>query len=57
MGDPISLIIYLLVIALIMYLVFWALGQIPLPQPIRTVIVVLIAIILILYIVRRFGLL
>lgn len=57
MGDPLSLIVYILVLALVCYLVFWILGQIPLPSPIRTVVVVLIALILLLYIVRRFGLL
>jgi hypothetical protein len=44
----ISLLITVLILALIMYLVFWALGQLALPQPIRAVIIVIVAIILIL---------
>jgi hypothetical protein len=57
MSGLLSLLIAVIVIALICYILFWALAQIPLPQPIRAVIVVLVAIILIVWIVNRFGLL
>jgi hypothetical protein len=57
MSGLLSLLIAVIVIALICYILFWALAQIPLPQPIRAVITVLVAIILIVWIVNRFGLL
>jgi heme A synthase len=57
MGDPISLLLWIVVFALIVYIVFWALGQIPLPPPIRTVIVVVVALVFLVYLVQRFGLL
>jgi len=57
MSGLLSLLIAVIVIALVCYIIFWALGQIPLPPPIRTVIVVLVALVLIIFIVNRFGLL
>lgn len=55
MGDPISLLIWLIVVALVCYIAFWALSQIPLPQPIRTVIIVIIALVLIVFLLRQLG--
>jgi hypothetical protein len=57
MTGLLSLLITVIVVALVCYILFWALGQIPLPQPIRTVIVVLVALIILVYVVTRFGLL
>jgi hypothetical protein len=57
MSALLSLLITVIVVALICYIIFWALGQMTLPQPIRTVIVVLVALILIVFIVQRFNLL
>jgi hypothetical protein len=57
MSALLSLLITIIVVALICYIIFWALGQMTLPQPIRTVIVVLVALILIVFIVQRFNLL
>lgn len=57
MVDPISFLIWIIILALVVYLLFWILGQIPMPQPIRTVIVVLVALVLLVYLVQRFGLL
>lgn len=57
MGDPLSLLIWIIVVALVVYLLFWLLGQIPMPQPVRTVITVLVALLLLVYLVNRFGLL
>jgi hypothetical protein len=48
----IDLLIYLLIAALIFGLVYWALTQIPLPQPVRVVVIVVMAIIAILFLVR-----
>ncbi len=57
MSALLSLLITIIVVALICYIIFWALGQMTLPQPIRTIIVVLVALILIVFIVQRFNLL
>lgn len=48
----ISLLVTLLIICLIAYVVWWALSQIPMPEPIRVVVIVIFAIILILILVR-----
>lgn len=55
--EPISFLIWLVVVVLVCYLLFWALSQIPMPQPVRTVIIVLVALVLLVYLVQRFGLL
>lgn len=57
MEPLLMMLIWVLVLALICYLIFWALSQIPLPQPIRAVVVVIVAIIMILFLVNKFGLL
>jgi hypothetical protein len=57
MPDLIYLLVSLIIIALVCYLLWWALSQIPLPQPIRTVVVVLFVLVVVLYLVRQFGLL
>lgn len=57
MESLVMLLVWVLVLALIVYVIFWALGQIPLPQPIRAVIVVIVAIVLLLFLVNRFALL
>lgn len=55
MGDPISILIWLVVVALVCYICFWALGQIPMPQPIRTVIIVVVALVLLIFLLRQLG--
>lgn len=55
MGDPLSLLIWLIVVALVCYIVFWMLSQLDLPQPIRAVIVVVVALILIVFLLRQLG--
>jgi hypothetical protein len=57
MEGLLGLLVAIVVICLIAYIIFWALGQIPLPDPIRTIIIVLVALILLVFIVQRFGLL
>lgn len=57
MAEFVTLLVTIVVVALILYVIFWALGQIPLPQPIRTVIVVVVALIILVWLVQRFGLL
>lgn len=55
--EPISFLIWIVVLALILYLLFWILGQIPLPQPIRTIILVVVALVVLVYLLQRSGLL
>ena len=57
MGGLLGLLIWIIIIALVCYVVFWALAKIPLPEPVRVVITVLVALILLVAIVQRFGLL
>lgn len=47
-----NLLIALLVICLIAYLVWWAISQIPLPEPIRVVVIVIFAIIMIVVLLK-----
>lgn len=57
MSGLITLPITVVLVALVIYIIYWALGEIPLPQPIRTVIWVVVALIIVLYILNRFSLL
>jgi uncharacterized membrane protein YwzB len=47
-----SLLISLLVFVLILSIAWWALNQLPLPQPIRSIVVVIIAIIAIVFLLQ-----
>ncbi len=55
MGDPITLLIYLCIFAVVVYLIFYILGLLPIPAPARTIIVVLVALILLLWLLRYLG--
>lgn len=57
MAGLAGLLIAIIVLCLIAYLIFYALSRIPLPEPVRTVVTVLIALILLIFIIQRFGLL
>lgn len=57
MSGLLGLLIWIIIIALICYLLFWALARIPLPEPVRVVVTVLVALVLLIFIVQRFGLL
>lgn len=52
-----ELLIAIIVLCLVAYLLFWALSKIPLPEPVRVVVTVLIALLFLVFIVQRFGLL
>ena len=49
--DLISLLVYLIIAALIFYLIYWVLGQMPLPEPFKTVILVVLGLIAILFLI------
>jgi hypothetical protein len=50
-----SLLIYLIIFALIAYLVFWLLGRLPTPEPIRTIVIVVFVVVLILWLLSMVG--
>jgi hypothetical protein len=52
----IQLVIYLLLGGLVIYLVYWVLGMLTLPQPVKQIILVVVAIIALLWLLRTFGL-
>ena len=58
LAEPsglISILIWLLILCVVIYLFFWVLGKIPLPEPIRTIITVVVALALLLFLVQRLG--
>lgn len=58
MGDInglVRLIIYLLLGGLIIYIVYWILGMLTLPQPVKTVILIILAVIVLLWLLSTFG--
>lgn len=55
--EPISFLIWVIVLALVVYLLFWVLSQIAMPAPVRTVIVVVVALVILVYLLQRTGLL
>jgi hypothetical protein len=54
-SGLISLLIWLLVLAAVVYCLFLLLNMLPIPEPFRTIIVVIIALVLLLVIVQRLG--
>ena len=57
MSGLLGLLVAIVVLCLVAYLVFFALAKIPLPEPVRVVVTVLVALIFLLFIVQRFNLL
>ena len=55
MTELISLLIGLIILCLIIYVLYWALSQIPLPQPVRTVVWVLFALLVVAFLLQRYG--
>jgi heme A synthase len=51
----INLLIYLIIICLVLYVLWWVLSQIPLPQPIRTVAVVIFALVAVIMLLNMTG--
>lgn len=56
MGDPISILIALLVVAAITVLLVWVINQTALPEPIRSIFILIVAVVLLLLAVRWLGL-
>ena len=51
----ISLLIWLLVLAIVIYVVFLILNMIPMPEPIRTIVLCVLGLILLLVVIQRLG--
>ena len=51
----VQLLIYLIVCGLIVYVVYWILGLLSLPEPVRTVIGVLVAVVVLLWLLSTLG--
>lgn len=54
-ASLISILVWLLVFGIIVYAVFLVLGMLPLPQPIKTIIVLLIAVVMVIWLLARLG--
>lgn len=54
-AGLISLLIWLVVLAIVIWLVFLIIGMLPLPEPIKTIVTVVIALILLLVVINRLG--
>lgn len=54
-GGLIQLLIWLLVLSLIIYVVFLVLGMIPLPEPARRIVTIILAVIFLLVLLSHLG--
>jgi len=57
MDGILGLLIAIIVIAIVVYLLLWVLNQMALPQPIRVVIIAVVALLLLVFFLNRFGIL
>jgi hypothetical protein len=57
MDGILGLLIAIIVIAIVVYLLLWVLNQMTLPQPIRVVIIAVVALLLLVFFLNRFGIL
>ncbi len=56
-NGLVQLLVYLLVGGLIIYVVFWIVGMLTLPQPIKNVITIIVALIVLLWLLSTLGVL
>lgn len=49
--DLISLLVYVVIAALIFYLIYWIIGQIPMPDPFKTVVLVVVGLIAVIFLI------
>ena len=54
MNDLLSLIVYLLLAGVLVYVVFWILGMLPIPPQAKNVITMVMALIVLIWLVTRF---
>lgn len=55
-SSLITLIVFLCLICLVVYLVYFILSRIPLPDPVKTVVYVLMGLVLLLWVLTNFDL-
>jgi len=53
----VSIIVWLVVLAVVVYVIFLILGMLPIPEPIRTILCLGVGLIILLLLVQRLGLL
>ena len=54
-NGLVQLLLYLLIGGVIVYVVFWILGMLSLPQPVKQIILVIVAIVVLLWLLSTFG--
>lgn len=54
-GGLVSLLIWLLVLAIVCYVVFLILGMLPIPQPIKTIVCLILGLIFLLVLLGHLG--
>lgn len=54
-GSLVGLLIWLLILALVIYCVFLVLGMLPLPEPAKRIVTVILAIIFLLVLLQHLG--
>lgn len=55
MGDPITLLIYLLVAVIIVAIIWYVMGLTSIPNPLRTIILLVVILIVLLWLAGRAG--
>lgn len=55
LASPITLLVQLLIAGLLVYGVYWFVGMLALPPPIKTIVMVIVGIVGLLYLLRLFG--
>lgn len=56
-AGLVSILIWLFVLAVVVYVVFLILGMLPIPEPIKTILLCIVGLIILLLLVQRLGLL
>lgn len=55
-GGLIGLLVWLLILAIVVYVIFLILGMLPIPEPVRTILCLVIGLAILLVIIQRLGL-
>jgi hypothetical protein len=54
LSEPLRLLIYLLLGGLVVYAVYWIIGMLALPQPVKNIILVIVAVIVLIWLLVTF---
>jgi hypothetical protein len=55
-SGLLGLLIWLLIFALVVYVIYLILGMLPLPQPIKNIVLIIVGVLLLIYLLSRLGL-